>query len=253
MIITLSPAKLMNFGTPALMQELTVAPFQEKAEDLNTLLMRLDMDAIKRLMKINPTQAIEVFQYIHGFDDERTPRKQAVFAYNGIAFSGLGAGSMTASDLHYAQSRLLIQSGLYGVLRPLDAIKPYRLEMQAKLRNSSGENLYAYWREATTQYLSKALGENGNVWLNLASDEYTKAIDVKTISKHSQIITPVFKQQTDSGYRQVVVHTKKARGLLARFVLVNRIEDTESVKAFDYEGYTFSPRLSNGNEYVFVR
>ncbi|MFV0469865.1 MAG: YaaA family protein [Dysgonomonas sp.] len=253
MIVTMSPAKLLDFKTSVLTAKETLPQYGRQAKELNELLSQLDVEELKALMKINPSQAMDVFQYVHGFDLHKVSKRQAVFVYNGIAYSGLDPRSMSESDIDYAQDHLIIFSGLYGMLRPLDLIKPYRLELQTKLVNPKGDDLYKYWREELTSNLKKRLSADDKIWINLTSSEYTKAIDKKRLPVDTTIITPDFKQQTANGYRQVIVHTKKARGMLARFILQNRLTSVEDVKGFDAEGYYFSEELSTKGEFTFVR
>ncbi|NDW09942.1 YaaA family protein [Dysgonomonas sp. 520] len=253
MIVTLSPAKMINFAEEDIEAGQTKPRFDKQAKELNSLLQNLNMEDVKTLMKINPAQAMEVYQYIHGFGSGKAPEKQAAFAYNGIAYSGLNVRGFSSSELDYLQDHLVVLSGLYGALRPLDMIKPYRLEMQIKLENDKAKDLYAYWKPTLTNYLSERLLADDKIWVNLMSTEYTKAIDKKKLPEGTQIITPDFKEQTDKGYRQVVVYTKKARGMLARFILKHRLTSADDLMAFDEEGYYYSQELSTPNNPVFVR
>lgn len=253
MIITLSPAKMMNFESPIHSKTETKPKYEKQANEIMDILKNLDIDDLKKLMSINPTQAAEVYQYVHGFNKTKAPQRQSIFAYNGMAYLGLNAKTMTEEDLTFAQKHLVILSGLYGALQPFDMIKPYRLEMQAKLETVNGKDLYEYWKETLTKYLIQRLSKEGNIWVNLMSAEYTKAINFKQLPKDTQIVTPIFKEYTDKGYRQIVVYTKKARGLFARFIIENKIDDIDHLKGFDKEGYYFSPDLSNEKEWIFVR
>lgn len=249
----MSPAKIMDFSPSAVKWECSKPKFESQANELMSLLEHLTVEDIMPLMNINVKQAIDVYQYFQSFRMAQAPRKQAALTYNGIAYQGLDFESFDATDVEYAQSHYFVFSALYGMLRPLDEIKPYRLEMQLKLANSKGATLYDYWKETLTNCLIKELKANDNIWLNLMSKEYTKVIDKKQLPKGVRIITPDFKEQTATGYRQVVVHTKKARGLMARFVIKNRVSEIEHLRAFDAEGYTFSDVLSKGDNWVFVR
>lgn len=253
MIVTLSPAKLMDFSKSVKIKAQTRPLYVKEANYLVDKLKDYSMEELGGLMGINLKQAFDVYQYIHSFHIDKTAEKPAAFAYNGIAYKGLNIKSFSEKKIEYAQQHLIILSGLYGALRPLDVIKPYRLEMQIKLENEKGTNLYDFWAEKLTYYLVKALKADDKIWLNLMSNEYTKAINTKLFPKGIQVITPNFKEQTSTGYRQVVVHTKKARGLMARFILKAQITNIEDIKAFDYEGYSYSPHLSKEKEWVFVR
>lgn len=253
MIITLSPAKVIDFKTPISIKEATMPIFEKQANELIGILNRMPIEEMASLMEINPKQTIEVYQQIQSFNLDKAPKKQAAFTYNGIAYQGLNMASFTSKDIEYAQSHLIILSGLYGALRPLDMIKPYRLEMQANLATEDKESLYTFWKDMLTGYLTERLSKDDNQWLNLMSKEYTKVIDIKRLPKNINIVSPVFKQETATGYKQIVVYTKKARGMMARFAIKNRITALEELKAFDEEGYTFASHLSKKGEWVFIR
>lgn len=253
MIVTLSPAKLLDFESPVSTNESTVPLFQQEADQLYQLLEGSSVEDIKNLMNINVQLAHDVYQYIHAFQLKRTPQKQAIFAFNGMAYLGLQAKSFSEDDLKYAQDHLIHISGLYGALRPLDLIKPHRLEMHTSLVNSRGKDLYEFWGDELSRYIADRMKEDDNIWVNLASKEYTKVVNRKLLPKGHVIIAPVFKQQTDKGYKQIVVYAKKARGMMTRFILQNKITNLEHLKAFDEEGYCFAPQLSNDKEWVFIR
>ncbi len=176
----------------------------------------------------------------------------AVFLFNGQVYQGLEAETLQDEDLAFAQDHLRILSGLYGLLRPLDLIQPYRLEMGTRLTNNRGRDLYAFWGEKITEALNESLsGHSSRVLLNLASNEYYKALQPGKIE--GEIITPVFKEKKGDRYRTVAVYAKKARGLMSRFILENHIDDPEAIKSFEEEGYIFSPQQSSQKEWVFVR
>lgn len=253
MIITMSPAKLMDFESPVKVEKSTKPIWEKDAEYLNGLMKQFSSDDIREMMGVNPGIARQVYDYVQSFEMKRTPKRQAALAYNGIAYKGLAAGSFDSEDWDFAQKHLIFISGLYGVVRPLDLIKPYRLEAQIKLANKEGDDLYAYWSDKVTDYLSKQLTQDDNIWINLSSNEYFKVINKKKLPKDCTIITPVFKEQTDNGYRMVVVYAKKARGMMSRFIIKNKLENVEDIKHFDVEGYSFSPNLSKKGEWVFVR
>ncbi len=253
MIIIMSPAKLQNFETPAPIKDSTTPLYPKEAKMLYKSLEGLSASDISSLMSINPQLAHNVYQYIHAFSLSRTPQKQAIFAYNGIAYQGLDAQSFTKEDMNFAEKHLVHISGLYGVLRPLDLIKPYRLEMQIPVVNDKGKNLYDFWSDTISKYLAKQMKTDDNILINLASKEYAKAIDKKLLPKGNRIITPIFKQQTDKGYKQIVVYAKKARGMMTRFIIQNKLTDIEHLKGFDTEGYTYAPQLSDDKEWIFVR
>ncbi|MBK5721194.1 peroxide stress protein YaaA [Dysgonomonas sp. Marseille-P4677] len=253
MIITMSPAKLQDFESPIPSVEATTPLYAKEARELYKSMEGIDAGEIASLMNINPQLAHNVYQYIHAYPLGKTPQRQAALAYNGIAYQGLDAKTFSEKEWEFAQKHLVHISGLYGVLRPLDLIKPYRLEMQIPLANNKGKDLYAFWRETISKYLAKQMKADDNVWINLASKEYAKAVDRKLLPKGHKVITPIFKQHTDKGYKQIVVYAKKARGMMTRFIIQNQLTDIEHLKGFDTEGYTFAPQLSDDKEWIFVR
>lgn len=253
MIIIMSPAKLQDFEKTAPIKESTTPLYAKEAKGLYKSMEGITPGEIASLMSINPQLAHNVYQYIHAYPLSKTPQKQAAFAYNGIAYKGLDAQSFSTQDIDFAQKHLLHISGLYGVLRPLDLIKPYRLEMQIPIVNDKGKDLYAFWSDTISKYIAKQMKADDNVLINLASKEYAKAVDKKLLPKGYRIITPIFKQQTDKGYKQIVVYAKKARGMMTRFIIQNQLKDIEHLKGFDTEGYTFAPQLSDDKEWVFIR
>lgn len=253
MIITMSPAKLQDFESPIPQVVRTKPTYEKEADELYKSMEDISATEIATLMKINTQLAHNVYQYIHGFPLSKTPQRQAALAYNGIAYQGLDARTFSEDDWTFAQKHLVHISGLYGVLRPTDLIKPYRLEMQVQLVNNRGKDLYVFWTETISKYLAKEMKADDNVWINLASKEYAKSVDRKLLPKGAKVITPIFKQQTDKGYKQIVVYAKKARGMMSRFIIQNRLTDVEHLKAFDTEGYVFAPQLSDDKEWVFIR
>lgn len=253
MVITISPAKILDFETPAPIEKATTPIFEKDATYLNDILRDLTTNEIATLMNINPKITFDVYQYIQSFGMDRAPKKQAALAYNGMVYLGLDSKTFSEKDWEFAQSHLTLLSGLYGALKPLDLIHPYRLEMHTKVVNDKGMDLYAYWKKPLTEYLANQLKKNGNIWLNLASNEYRKSIDKKDLGKDVRIITPSFKQDTPKGYKQIVVYAKKARGMMSRFVIQNQITTIDGLKEFDVEGYSFAPSLSKGDDWVFIR
>lgn len=253
MIVTLSPAKSLDFDTAVSLKRGTKPEFEEDARYLNGLLKSWSAEEIQDEMKVNPKIAYEVRQFIQSFDMDRSTLRQAALAYNGIAYQGLQAETFRENDWEFAQDHLLSLSGMYGALRPMDMIKAYRLEAKIKVRNKRGLDLYAYWTDTVTQYLIKRLRQDDNIWVNLASNEYSKMINRKALSENVQIITPVFKELVDDNYKMIVVYAKKARGTMSRFIIKNKLKDVEDLKHFDMDGYSFSPDLSKGGEWVFIR
>jgi cytoplasmic iron level regulating protein YaaA (DUF328/UPF0246 family) len=179
--------------------------------------------------------------------------KQAILTFHGEVYHGLDAVSFSETDMQYAQSHVRILSGLYGILRPLDLMQPYRLEISSKLHTSKGKDLYAFWKEDVTKSLNETLlmSNEKRILLNLASTEYFKAINLKMIDV--QVIDFEFLQYKEGRMHSAVMYTKKARGLMARYTIQNRIEDVEKLKGFALDNYWYNEELSSDRKMVFVR
>ena len=178
--------------------------------------------------------------------------RPAAFAFNGDVYAGLDAGSMSEADIEFAQAHLRILSGLYGVLKPLDLMQPYRLEMGTKLATESGKNLYEYWGHTITDHLNETLATHDTqVVVNLASTEYFSAVKPKGLNAH--IITPVFKDEKNGKVKIISFYAKKARGMMARYIIDKRIDTVDKLSEFDEAGYRFAPEQSSDTELVFVR
>ncbi|PVV16103.1 MAG: hypothetical protein B6D82_01840 [gamma proteobacterium symbiont of Ctena orbiculata] len=178
--------------------------------------------------------------------------KQAALAMKGDVYSGLDAETLNKKGFEFAQQHLRILSGLYGVLRPLDLMQPYRLEMGTKLPNDKGKDLYAFWGEQITRAINRDLKAQGDdVLINLASNEYFKSIKPRLIE--GRIITPQFKERKNGSYRMIGVFAKRARGLMSRFIIDNRLRHPEEIQQFNSDGYRYNKRLSRENQWVFTR
>jgi len=251
MLAVISPAKKLNFDIAPADVAATLPEFQVDANRLNMLAKKLSVSELRKLMHISEDLATlnrERFQAFAKASDE-TNSKQAMLAFAGDTYTGLQAEGFDTADCEYAQDHLRILSGLYGLLRPLDRIQPYRLEMGSRLENMAGTNLYAYWG----QTLGKALDRvaNGAPVVNLASNEYFKATSQKTMK--SPVITPAFKEERGNDLKMIGFFAKKARGAMARFIVQNRIKTVETLKEFDHDGYGFRSDLSDGTALVFTR
>ena len=254
MLMVISPAK--NLDETALNRQLkaTHYDFEEDSQELINGLKTLNEFDLMELMKISPKLAnLNLDRYNAWnlpFDENNA--KQAVMLFKGDVYMGLDAPSMSDEDLDFAQQHLRILSGLYGLLRPLDLMQPYRLEMGTKLKNERGNNLYQFWGEKITDKINDNLSTlNSDVLVNLASIEYFKAVKPKNVK--GTIITPIFKDWKGDKYKIISFFAKKARGLMARYVIDNRITNVEDLKNFDYAGYGYSAEMSQGNEWVFTR
>ena len=254
MITILSPAKKLDKKTDRTIGQTTTPAFLDDSRKLMGELRQLSPEQISSLMDVSRKIAELNYERFARWQppfhkDNATP---AVLLFNGQAYLGLEAESLDDDDLYFAQDHLRILSGLYGLLRPLDLIQPYRLEMAAKLSNSRGKDLYDFWGEKLTRAINEALNTHkSKVLINLASHEYFKAIRPQVLE--GDIITPVFKEKKGNQYKTVAVYAKTARGLMTRFIIENRIEDPEALKGFDELGYLYSAEMSDEKEWVFIR
>jgi hypothetical protein len=205
-------------------------------------------------MKLSMNLAELNFERYHDWrkDFDATNAKQCVLAFKGDVYAGLDAASFSEADRQFAQSHLRILSGLYGLLRPLDLMMPYRLEMGTRLPSSRGKNLYEFWGQRITDALNAQLSELGDeVLINLASNEYFKSVKQKLLK--ARIITPQFKEQKGDQYKMIGIYAKRARGLLSRFIIQNRLQDPEQIKDFSAEGYRYNAAHSQAEQWVFTR
>lgn len=251
MLAVISPAKKLNFDPAPADVSATLPEFQADANRLSMIAKKLSVSELRKLMHISEdlgTLNRERFQAFAKASDE-TNSKQAMLAFAGDTYTGLQAQGFDAADREYAQDHLRILSGLYGLLRPLDRIQPYRLEMGSKLKNKAGTNLYAYWGQTLSKALDKAA--DGAPVVNLASNEYFKAASQKTME--SPVITPSFVEERGNDLKMIGFFAKKARGAMARFIVQNRITTVEGLKDFDTDGYGFRHDLSNGSALMFTR
>ncbi len=249
----MSPAKLMVFQTRDKNIKTTKPVFPEKTAELLKLCRGFSIQDIAEKMNVNAAIARDVQGYFRNFDLKSTPLRAAARAYNGIAYKGLSAHDFNKTDIDFAQKHLNILSGFYGILRPFDEIKPYRLEFARKIQPEGYGSLYDFWQDHINRYLAERLEKDEKTIINVASKEYSKAIINRLLPQKTRIIEIKFLQQENGEFKQIVVHSKKARGLMARFIVKNRLTIAEEVKAFDYENYFYYPQLSTNHKWVFVR
>ena len=254
MLTVISPAKTLDYETPTVTDAYTQPAHLTQSRKLVRRLRELSAPDLSSLMHVSDNLA-QLNQ--QRFKQWKTPFKpenarQALFAFKGDVYIGLDAYSMTPQDVAFAQDHLRILSGLYGLLRPLDLMQPYRLEMGTRLDTEQGSNLYQFWNGRITQALNQELNQaDSKTLINLASGEYFKAIKPKMLK--ADIITPAFREYRDGEYKFIQFYAKKARGLMARYLIDNRVDDPEALKGFDYEGYSYNAALSDDNEWVFTR
>ena len=254
MILVLSPAKALDYRTPPTLAEYSQPIFLEQSRILVDRLRRLSPAEIASLMKISDQLAVLNATRYAEWAEPFTPSnaKQAILAFNGDVYEGLDAVSLSADDLHFAQARLRILSGLYGVLRPLDLMQPYRLEMGSRLVNERGRDLYAFWGDRITVAVDAAVRAAGaSVLLNLASQEYFRALLPPQLSV--PVVQPVFEDWSGGRFRVVSFFAKRARGLMARFVLVNRLTEVAALRDFDSDGYCYAGQPAGDGVLLFRR
>jgi len=252
MKIVISPAKSLDFETAVPTTQFTEGIFLNEAEKLNAVLKKKSPKKIAELMSVSPKlselnwQRNQDWQLPFTLDNAR----QAIFAFKGDVYIGLDAYSLPLDKMNQLQNKLRILSGQYGILKPLDLMQPYRLEMGTKLKVGQKDNLYQYWGSKVTDELNSELADD-EVLLNLASNEYFKVIKPKLLKV--PIITPVFKDYKDGKLKMISFFAKKARGLMVRYIIDHAIEKVEDLKGFNYDGYAFDANLSNEKELVFTR
>ena len=248
MLAVISPAKKMNFDPISGIDD-SLPKFQAEANILAGHARQLSAKKLREMMKISDDLAKQNKERFAAFTEEPTDlnSKQAAFAFAGDTYMGLQIDQFSKRDLAYAQDHLRILSGLYGVLRPLDRIQPYRLEMGRKLKTRRGETLYDFWRNDIGAALDEVA--DGKI-VNLASKEYFKSTG-KNLS--AEVVTPDFKEERDGKHIMIGFFAKKARGMMARYMMQNRVTDFEALKHFSEEGYKFNPALSSGATMTFTR
>lgn len=254
MLAVVSPAKKMNFDPIDNDRAFSQSSFMPETEKLMKTTRKLTALKIKRLMKLSDDLANLNYKRFQGMSVPFTQdnAKQAAFAFAGDTYIGLEASSLSNEDLDYAQSHLRILSGFYGLIRPLDLIQPYRLEMGIGLTNPRGSDLYDFWKDRIAVGVNDALKDHQHpVLINLASNEYFKAVKRKKLAV--RVITPVFKEVKSDIAKVIGFSAKRARGMMARYIIQNRIENPLDLKKFNMAGYEFKPLLSTENEYQFHR
>ncbi len=248
MLTVISPAKKLDMSP---IDQVPSSPeFQKDATSLARTSKQLTIGDLQKLMDISKDLAVLNRDRFRAFEPESTPEnsKPAMFAFAGDTYTGLEAGSLDADEVAFAQDHLRILSGLYGLLRPLDAIQPYRLEMGSRLKTRRGKSLYDYWGST----ISKALNDTGaEVLINCASQEYFGAVDLKSLDL--DVVTPQFFEDKPGGPKIVSFFAKKARGAMARFIVQNRLTNPDQILDFDTAGYAYQPDMSEPNRPVFLR
>jgi hypothetical protein len=252
MITVISPAKTLDFDTSPTTLKHSAPVFTARTSTLVDVMRRKSSKDLSKLMGISPKLAALNVARFQSFDLRSKMAKQALLAFKGDVYLGLEAETYGERDFNFAQKNLRILSGLYGILRPLDMIQPYRLEMGTRLIINSHKTLYEFWGEELGEALGSELCEHRNkTLLNLASIEYFKA--VSTTKLPGKVITPVFKDYTKGTYKVLGFFAKKARGLMASFIVKNRISKPEDIKAFSEDGYKYNESYSTDDQWAFTR
>ncbi|KGD70600.1 hypothetical protein HA49_19390 [Tatumella morbirosei] len=254
MLMVISPAKTLDYESPLATQKYTQPALLKYSQQLIDIARQLSPAQVASLMSISDKLAHLNAERFNDWQADFTPdnARQAILAFKGDVYTGLAADSLSDDDFTFAQQHLRMLSGLYGVLRPLDLMQPYRLEMGIKLANPQGKDLYSFWGDRLTKVLIEALADQGDdVLINLASDEYFKAVKPKQLA--GKIIKPVFLDEKNGKFKVISFYAKKARGLMCRYIIRNRLTSPEQLTAFDSEGYFFDGAASDGQELVFKR
>lgn len=254
MLTVISPAKTLDFETKPKSSIHTSPDFLDDSQVLINQLKKFKSQDVIDLMGVSQKIAdLNVERFNHWKKPFTTENaKQAVLAFKGDVYTGLDAETMKANDFKFAQKHLRILSGLYGILRPMDLMQAYRLEMGKKLETKRGKNLYQFWGEQITDALNQQLKTvKSDTLVNLASNEYFKSVKPKLLN--AEVITPAFKEYKNGDYKMISFFAKKARGTLSRFIIDNRITETEELKSFDLDGYKFSQKHSKDNTWTFIR
>lgn len=254
MLILLSPAKTLDYETPPRTKQVSTPQFLEESAQLVSALRAYKPKRLGKLMNISDTLA-EL--NVERFDTWQVPfpegqARPSIQAFRGDVYVGLDADTMSMPSIKRAQKHIRILSGLYGVLKPLDNMLPYRLEMGTSLKTKRGKNLYEFWGSRITESLNEELKNfNSPMVVNLASNEYFKAVKPKELE--APLVSPVFKDQKNGEYKVISFFAKKARGLMARYIIENKLTQVEALKSFNYGGYQYNEELSKNNDWVFTR
>ncbi|MDO8294991.1 MAG: peroxide stress protein YaaA [Caulobacter sp.] len=252
MLMVISPAKAMNFAAPDRALPLTTPVLKDDIAELDAVTRKLRPRDLRKLMDISETLADLNYERFQAFDPSVEEGLQAAIAFNGDVYAGLNARTLDAKAFGWAQSRLRILSGLYGMLRPADAIQPYRLEMGVRLKTGRGKTLCQFWGDRIALGLNAAAEDHKEKTLvNLASLEYFAAVDLKALTL--PVVTCKFFEDRGAVTKQISFMAKKARGMMARYAIDHRIDRAEDLKAFDREGYAFRGDLSSDAEWIFQR
>jgi len=254
MLILISPAKTLDYQSPLATKRFTLPELLDHSQQLIKDARKLTAPQIASLMSISDKLASLNATRFHDWQPDFTPEnaRQAILAFKGDVYTGLQAETFSEADFDFAQQHLRMLSGLYGVLRPLDLMQPYRLEMGIRFANTRGKDLYQFWGDIITDKLNEGLeAQNDRVLINLASDEYFKSVKTKKLA--GEVIKPVFLDEKNGKFKVISFYAKKARGLMSRYIIENRLTTPEQLTAFNSDGYFFDKDASGSGELVFKR
>lgn len=253
MLMVISPAKTLDYESPLATEQFSQPDFLDDACELVDQLKTLEPHQISNLMHISDklgqlnAERFQSWRLPFAPDNAR----QAILAFKGDVYTGLAAETFCEADFEFAQKHLRMLSGLYGILKPLDLMQPYRLEMGTRFENHRGKDLYAFWGDKITDELNRLLAADDGVLVNLASNEYFRSVRKKSLN--GRLVTPQFKDWKNGQYKMISFYAKKARGLMCRYAIENRITQADDLKGFDLEGYRFSIEQSDADNWVFLR
>lgn len=256
MITIISPTTTMNFNKNIKLNKSSLPIFSDEVDYLIDLLKSLSTSDIKNLMSLSDELSNLNFNRYSNFNKPDNDKLQSILAFGGEVFNSMDTSNFNDLDIDFANNSLRILSGLYGILRPLDVIQPYRLEMKTKFANNCGKDLYKFWKSKITNHIMRELKNHDNpVLVNLASSEYIKCIDLKLLRQSYKFVDIVFKEYnpTDDTYKVKGLYAKKARGYMVEYIVKNKVNDIKSLKLFNKEGYKFNPNLSNDEVFTFTR
>jgi cytoplasmic iron level regulating protein YaaA (DUF328/UPF0246 family) len=254
MLAVLSPAKTLDFDTPSPTRKHSLPVYLDESKQLIETLRTQSPADLAQLMKMSTNLADQNYQR---YTEWHTPftsgnAKQAALAFKGDVYLGLDPATFSERDFSWAQKHIRILSGLHGILKPLDLIQPYRLEMGTRLKTGRGDDLYQFWGQKITDELNAALAEQKRpVLINLASNEYFDAVDASRVD--ARIVTPTFKDLKNGRYRFMSFFAKRARGMMASYLVKNRVSTLKALREFDWGGYYYSEEMSQGDDWVFLR
>lgn len=253
MQIILTSAKTMAATSKTKAPNGTTPRFSQEAIEIALNMSQYSIDELGKMLKLNPKLAAENYRRFQSFHSEENQPLQAVLAYTGVVFKNLNPKDFSEEDFLYMNDHLRIASICYGLLRPLDLIKTYRMEYDVKLPELCEGNMYNFWRARQTQILIDDVKADDNILINLASQEIQGAYDWKKVEKSVRIITPEFKIWKNGKPQTIVIYTKMARGQMSRYILKNRINDPEMLKGFTWEGFSYNEEMSNGDNWIFLQ